>query len=92
MELIVGDEVDLIIESALESGMTIEVKLPDHKGRIVSEYVFMQEGTFIATSGGYIYHYHGETAFSDRGTCSLLIDGEKKAIQKLIINKIAPRY
>lgn len=77
LELIVGEETELIIESPVESGKEIEVKLLDDKGNIVSEHLFIQGDTFIAASGGYIYHYSGKIAFPDKGSWTLLIDGEK---------------
>lgn len=77
MEFTVGEQTEFIIESSVESGKEIVVKLLNHKGNMEAEHVFMQDGVFSAASGGYIYHYHGKIAFPDRGTWSLLIDGEK---------------
>lgn len=77
LELAVGEETDLTIESTVESGEQIVVKLLNNKENIVSEHVFIQDGTFISASGGYIYHYDGKIVFPNRGTWSLLIDGEK---------------
>ena len=77
MELAVGEEADLTIESPVESGKEIEVKLLNHEGNIVSEHVFIQDGIFHDASGGSIYHYDGKIAFPNRGTWSLLIDGQK---------------
>ena len=77
MELAVGEENEVTIESPVQSRKEIEVKLLNHKGNIVSEHVFIQDGIFNDASGGSIYHYDGKIAFPNRGTWSLLIDGEK---------------
>jgi hypothetical protein len=77
MELKVGEETEIYIESPAESGKKIEVKLINKKGSIVSEQIFIQDGTFIAGSGGYIYHYSGNIKFPERDTWKLLINGEK---------------
>lgn len=76
-EFIVGEETELTIESPIESGKEIEVKLLDDKGSIVSEHLFIQDDIFIAASGGYIYHYNGKITFPERDTWSLLINGEQ---------------
>ena len=77
MELTVGEETELIIESSRESDKEIEVKLLNGQGNIVSEHIFIQDGTFIGGTGGYIYHYSGNIKFPDQDTWTLLIDGEK---------------
>jgi len=77
MELKVDEETEVYIESSVESGKEIEVKLLNQKGEIVSEHVFIQDGTFIAIKGGYIYQYRGSIKFPEKGTWKLLINGEK---------------
>lgn len=77
MELTVGDENVLVIESSVESEKGIEVELLNMDGSIVSEQVFIQDGTFSAALGGYIYHYRGDIKFPEHGTWTLLINGEK---------------
>ncbi len=77
MELAVDKEMEIIIESTVESEKGIEVKLLNKHGSVVSEDVFVRDGTFIANSGGYIYHYQGQLEFPERGTWRLVIDGEE---------------
>lgn len=77
LELRVGEETEVDIESSVESGEKIEVKLLNQKGKIVSAHVFIQDGTFIAGTGGYIYQYRGSMKFPEKGTWKLLINGEK---------------
>jgi hypothetical protein len=77
LELRVGEETEVYIESSVESGKEIEVKLLNKNGKTVSEHVFIQDGTFIAVKGGYIYEYRGSINFPEKGTWKLLINGEK---------------
>ncbi|MFJ7935453.1 hypothetical protein [Sporosarcina sp. NPDC096371] len=77
MELTVGEEHEITIESTVDSGKEIQVKLLDGKGKIVSEQAFIQDGTFIGATGGNIYHYRGNIKLQERSTWTLLIDGEK---------------
>lgn len=77
MELAVGEEIEITIESSVESKKGIEVKLLNKQGSIVSEHIFNQDGSFINGSGGYIYHYSGNMIFPENGTWMLLIEGEK---------------
>ncbi|MBE1554948.1 hypothetical protein [Sporosarcina limicola] len=75
-ELKVGEEIEFTIVSSVESGKEIEVKLINKKGSIVSEHVFIQDGSFMS-AGEYIYDYHGRIEFPNHGTWRLMIDGEK---------------
>ncbi|WP_342514505.1 hypothetical protein MKY34_07185 [Sporosarcina sp. FSL K6-1522] len=77
MELIVGKETEVYIESTMDNGKEIKVKLLNNKGNIVSEHVFMQDGTFSGAAGGDIYQYRGNLYFPGQGTWNLLIDGKK---------------
>jgi len=76
MELKVDEETEIYIESSVESGNEIEVKVLSKKGSIVSEHVFIQDGRSIV-AGSIIYHYQGNVEFPEQGTWTLLIDGEK---------------
>lgn len=76
MELTVGKETEITIESSVESDKGIEVKLLNTKGRIVSEHIFDQVGSSIA-AGEDMYHYNGNIIFPEQGTWTLLINGEK---------------
>ena len=75
-ELRVGEETEVYIESSVESGKEIEVKVLNKKGSIVSEHVFIQNGG-STVAGSFIYHYQGNVKFPEQGTWTLLIDGEK---------------
>ena len=66
----------------MESGKEIEVKVLNNKGNIVSEHVFIQDGIFTV-AGSFIYHYQGNLKFPERGTWTLLIDGEKQSRSKI---------
>lgn len=76
MELTVGEGNEITIESSVESEKGIEVKLLNNKGRIISEHTFNQGGSYIV-AGRYVYHYSGNITFPERGTWTLLIEGEK---------------
>lgn len=76
MELKVDEETEIYIESSVESGKEIEVKVLNKKGSIVSEHVFIQNGGGTV-AGSFIYHYQGNFKFPEHGTWTLLIDGEK---------------
>lgn len=76
MELTVGEGNEITIESSVESEKGIEVKLLNNKGRIVSEHIFNQDGSFTR-AGRYMYSYSGNMTFPKQGTWMLLIDGEK---------------
>ena len=76
MELTVDEKTEIYIESSVESGKEIEVKVLNKKGSIVSEHVFIQNGGFTV-AGSFIYHYQGNIKFPEKGTWALLINGEK---------------
>jgi hypothetical protein len=76
MELAVGKESEITIESPFEIQKEIEVKLLNDKGSIVSEHILNQDGS-VTQAGDYIYHYRGNITFPEQGTWTLLIDGEK---------------
>ena len=76
MELTVGKENVITIESSLESEKGIVVKLLNNKGRIVSEHIFNLDSSFTR-AGSYMYNYSGNMTFPKQGTWTLLIDGEK---------------
>lgn len=76
MELTVGEGNEITIESSVESEKGIEVKLLNNKGRIMSEHIFNQGGSYIV-AGKNIYHYSGNITFPESGTWTLLIEGEK---------------
>jgi len=72
----VDEENEIYIESSLDSGKEIEVKVLCKKGSIVSEHVFIRDGKFIE-AGSISYHYSGNMKFPERGIWALLTDGEK---------------
>ncbi|MBO0602310.1 hypothetical protein I2483_11595 [Sporosarcina sp. E16_3] len=76
MELTVDEKTEIYIESSVESGKEIEVKVLNKKGSIVSEHVFIQNGG-STVAGSFIYHYQGNLKFPEKGTWALLINGEK---------------
>lgn len=76
MELPVAEETEITIESSLESEKGVVVKLLNNKGRIVSEHIFNQDGSFTR-AGRYMYSYSGNMTFPKQGTWTLLIEGEK---------------
>ena len=76
MELTVDEKTEIYIESSVESGKKIEVKVLNKKGSIVSEHVFIQNGG-STVAGSFIYHYQGNLKFPEKGTWALLINGER---------------
>ena len=69
MELKVDEKTEMIIVSSGESVNEIEVKLLNNKGKIVSEHVFIHNALTD--------YYYGNIKFPERGTWTLVIDGEK---------------
>ena len=69
MELKIDEETEISIVSSVESVKEIEVKLLNNKGKIVSEHVFIHNALTAL--------YYGNIKFPERGTWTLLIDGEK---------------
>ena len=76
-EIIIGKETEVFIESTVDSGKEIKVRLKNNKGSIISEQAFKQDGMFTTTAGVPIYHYNGSIKFPEKGTWTLEINGQK---------------
>lgn len=75
MEMKVGEELELSIESSLGMKEEIDVVVLDRKERIVSEHLFMREGD--GSEEATLHFYEGRILLPGHGTWSLLVDGEK---------------
>lgn len=80
MEMEIGEEVEVYIDSMLGEKKEIKVNLVNNKGKVISNHLFIQSSEAIDSSTGErIYTYSGEISIPNQGTWKLEIDGEETA-------------